>query len=94
MVFPVVKMSSNVRLPPISLDEGPVGQRPRLAKAERESLPSIYTSTMKLSYQQPTQYPGSVLRAIAAYFRSEIKFEKDKEGFLRNLSSKSSKYII
>ena len=64
-------MSAPLKLPPISLSQKFVSQDVKRPSKQNTGLKSVYTSTMKQAYQQPTQYPGCVLRAVAAYMKSK-----------------------
>lgn len=68
-----VKMPSSLKLPPILPGQSLVGQD-TATTPQNGRLQSMYTTTTKLHYQQPTQYPGSVLRAVEAYFKSKKYF--------------------
>lgn len=65
------KMPASLKLPPILPGQSLIGQE-NDTKIQNGSLKSMYTTTTKLHYQQPTQYPGSVLRAVEAYFKRKI----------------------
>lgn len=74
-------MPTNLKLPPILPKQNLVSQESK-SEPQNGSLKSMYTTTTKLHYQQPTQYPGSVLRAVEAFFKSKILGSTQQMPFL------------